>query len=234
MNLTRSFFLELCTSWPRRASERWFGLVERAGRYLLLGMVRTDFSFPPRICEVTIATIATIAAIKEYSSHLLVHQWICSAIHASQQPTSPIGFLSLKLPPPLCVGTTGKKAQEQDSDPLTNWGWQIGAICCLRSAAEASDIYEAGQTCLQSHKCLTAIHVRHWVVKSVFFICNVFVLVMSEPWFEATTWLDCTRDNISANSVGAYSESTLFRSSASNCFKNKVEQSSQPLFYWRG
>jgi hypothetical protein len=31
-------------------------------------------------------------------SHLSVHQWVRS--HASQQPTSPIGFLSLKLPPP--------------------------------------------------------------------------------------------------------------------------------------
>lgn len=42
---------------------------------------------------------------------------------------------------------------------------QIWVDCCLRSTAEASDIYEAGQICLQSHKCLTAIHVRHWVVK---------------------------------------------------------------------
>ena len=31
-------------------------------------------------------------------SHLSVHQWVRS--HAAQQPTSPIGFLSLKLPPP--------------------------------------------------------------------------------------------------------------------------------------
>ena len=35
-----------------------------------------------------------------------IHQWICSAIHASQQPTSPIGFLSLKLPPPPCAGSS--------------------------------------------------------------------------------------------------------------------------------
>jgi len=32
--------------------------------------------------------------------HLSVHQWIRSAIPDSQQPTSPIGFLFLKLPPP--------------------------------------------------------------------------------------------------------------------------------------
>jgi len=31
-------------------------------------------------------------------NHPSVHQWGRSAIHASQQPTSPIGFLSLKLP----------------------------------------------------------------------------------------------------------------------------------------
>ena len=34
------------------------------------------------------------------SNHLSVHQWIRSAIRDSQQPTSPIGFLFLKLPPP--------------------------------------------------------------------------------------------------------------------------------------
>jgi len=35
--------------------------------------------------------------------HLSVHQWIRSAIPDSQQPTSPIGFLFLKLPPPPCA-----------------------------------------------------------------------------------------------------------------------------------
>ena len=33
----------------------------------------------------------------------LVHQWIRSAIRDSQQPTSPIGFLFLKLPPLPCA-----------------------------------------------------------------------------------------------------------------------------------
>jgi hypothetical protein len=35
-------------------------------------------------------------------NHLLVHQWIRSAIRDSQQPTSPIGFLFLKLSSPPC------------------------------------------------------------------------------------------------------------------------------------
>ena len=33
--------------------------------------------------------------------HVLVHHG--AAIHVSQEPTSPIGFLSLKLPPPPCA-----------------------------------------------------------------------------------------------------------------------------------
>ena len=40
---------------------------------------------------------------KHNSNHLLVHHWIRSAIRDSQQPTSPIGFLFLKLPPPPCA-----------------------------------------------------------------------------------------------------------------------------------
>ena len=36
-------------------------------------------------------------------NHLSVHQWLLSAIHDSQQPTSPIGLLFLKLPPPPCA-----------------------------------------------------------------------------------------------------------------------------------
>ena len=40
---------------------------------------------------------------KHNSNHLSVPQWIRSAIHDSQQPTSPIGFLFLKLPPPTCA-----------------------------------------------------------------------------------------------------------------------------------
>ena len=40
---------------------------------------------------------------KHNSNHLSVHQWIRSAIPQSQQPTSPIGLLFLKLPPPPCA-----------------------------------------------------------------------------------------------------------------------------------
>ena len=37
------------------------------------------------------------------SNHLSIHQRVRSAIHDTQQPTSPTGFLSLKLPPPPCA-----------------------------------------------------------------------------------------------------------------------------------
>ena len=40
---------------------------------------------------------------KHNSNHLSVNQWLRSAIPDSQQPTSPIGFLFLKLPPPPCA-----------------------------------------------------------------------------------------------------------------------------------
>ena len=41
---------------------------------------------------------------KKYNSNdLSVHQWIRSAIRDSQQPTSPIDFLFLKLSPPPCA-----------------------------------------------------------------------------------------------------------------------------------
>ena len=36
-------------------------------------------------------------------NHLSVHQWLRFAIPDSQEPTSPIGFLFLKLPPPPCA-----------------------------------------------------------------------------------------------------------------------------------
>ena len=35
--------------------------------------------------------------------HLSIHQWLRSVILDSQQPTFPIGFLFLKLPPPPCA-----------------------------------------------------------------------------------------------------------------------------------
>ena len=36
-------------------------------------------------------------------NHLSLLQWLRTAIPDSQQPTSPIGFLFLKLPPPPCA-----------------------------------------------------------------------------------------------------------------------------------
>ena len=51
--------------------------------------------------EVTTATTTTTP--KENYNHLSVRQWIRSAIRDSQQPTYPIGFLFLKLPPPPCA-----------------------------------------------------------------------------------------------------------------------------------
>ena len=55
---------------------------------------------PAVVGEVAIAAIAATSK-KKHSNHLSVHQWICSAIRDSQQPTSPVGFLFLKLPLPL-------------------------------------------------------------------------------------------------------------------------------------
>ena len=67
---------------------------------------------PAVVGEVTTATIATIIK-KHNSNHLSVHQWIRCAIRDSQRPTSPIGFLSLKLPPPLCAVLLASKAATQ-------------------------------------------------------------------------------------------------------------------------
>ena len=39
----------------------------------------------------------------ETLNHLSIHQWVRSAIFAPHQLTSPIGFPSLKLPPPPCA-----------------------------------------------------------------------------------------------------------------------------------
>jgi len=46
---------------------------------------------------------STLFGEKHNSNHLSVHQCLRSAIRDSQQPTSPIGFLFLKLPPPPCA-----------------------------------------------------------------------------------------------------------------------------------
>ena len=69
--------------------------------------------------------------------HLSVHQWLRSAIPDSQQPTSPIGFLFLKLPPPPCavllVDTIvsplynyRRKFWSQTSDNMDRWKAEQG------------------------------------------------------------------------------------------------------------
>ena len=57
---------------------------------------------PAVVSEVTTATIATTPK-NTAPSTFSVHQWIPSAIRDSQQLTSPIGFLFLRLPPPPCA-----------------------------------------------------------------------------------------------------------------------------------
>ena len=57
---------------------------------------------PALVGEVTPATTATIPT-KHNSNQLSVHQRIRSAIRDSQQPTSPVRFLFLKLPTPPCA-----------------------------------------------------------------------------------------------------------------------------------
>ena len=60
--------------------------------------------------------------------HLSVHQWLRSAIPDSQQPTSPIGFLFLKLPPPpcavvleICCGETTKNHSDTKQEWIIWW-----------------------------------------------------------------------------------------------------------------
>jgi len=64
-------------------------------------------------------TTATIAATpKHNSNHLSVHQWIRCAIRDSQQPTSPIGFLFLKLPPAPCAALLALSINNQNITDL--------------------------------------------------------------------------------------------------------------------
>ena len=73
--------------------------------------------------QVTTATIATTP--KNNSNHLSVHQWIRSAIRVSQQSTSPIGFLFLKLPPLPCAALlvkNGPKWYRETSKHISSVG----------------------------------------------------------------------------------------------------------------
>ena len=61
--------------------------------------------------------------------HLSVHQWLRPAIPDSQQPTSPIGFLFLKLPPPPCAVLLVKECKTIGLTPtrqdFEKHGWTI-------------------------------------------------------------------------------------------------------------
>ena len=96
-------FWELSSSSPRRATERWFGLVERAGRYLLLGMVRTDFSVSLRIWE---APIATSAAIQKTTA--LQHATTSTTAHYTTLHPAVVGEVTTAT-----IATTPKKTQVQ-------------------------------------------------------------------------------------------------------------------------
>ena len=63
--------------------------------------------------------------------HLSVHQWLRSAIRDSRQPTSPIGFLFLKLPPPPCAVLLVAVLKEMDwssIQKLDEIGWLVTSI----------------------------------------------------------------------------------------------------------
>jgi len=55
--------------------------------------------------------------------HHSVHQWIRFAIPDSQQPTSPIGFLFLKLPPPPCAVLLVEKSTINGGFPVAMFGY---------------------------------------------------------------------------------------------------------------
>ena len=65
---------------------------------------------------------------KHNSNHLSVHQWVGSAIRDSQQPTSPTGFLFLKLSPPPCAVILAEGSLEVTSDSMDRWKAEMGRV----------------------------------------------------------------------------------------------------------
>ena len=70
-------------------------------------------------------------------NHLSIHQWLRSAIPDSPQPTPPIGFLFLKLPPPPCavllvsvISVISVMFQENIGDIYRNICWNICRNIC--------------------------------------------------------------------------------------------------------
>lgn len=115
---------------PRLAAERWFGLVERAGRYLMLGSVLYVFLGGARICcgfkRPTLVDISSTRVwILEW--HIFINWPIFSFEH----------IIFFKHTTAWCAS--------------------------LRTADEASSIFQAGQTILRAHKLLTTIHIRRGV-----------------------------------------------------------------------
>ena len=87
---------------------------------------------------------------KHNSNHLLllVHQWIRSAICDSQQPTSPIGFLFLKLLPPPCAVRLVHRIYSNDgrrgwcpSRPSQQSDGKSCVYICIHSPAVLSPLY---------------------------------------------------------------------------------------------
>ena len=72
-------------------------------------------------------------------NHLSLHQWLRSAISDSQQPTSPIGFLFLKLPPPPCAVLLVPTALQQNTRNII----KQTATDPYPTATEASHLAEA-------------------------------------------------------------------------------------------
>ena len=78
---------------------------------------------------------------KHSSNHLSVHQWIRSAIRDSQQLTSPIGFLFLKLPPPPYIEVR-KLYESSIHFHLTGVTWP----CNLQVWRVVKNIHGSGKT----------------------------------------------------------------------------------------
>ena len=83
------------------------------------------------------------------SNHLSVHQWIYSAIRDSQQPTSPIGRLFLKLPPRPCAVLLAISTTLEGMDFLSQTG-----RCAILDSYSAHSWTESGRLkCPQLRQC---------------------------------------------------------------------------------
>ena len=76
--------------------------------------------------------------------HLSVHQWLRSAISDSQQPSSPIGFLFLKLPPPPRAVLLVYRYPNVLRTPGTMSSQYLATVLCgtSKSYHETADIFK--------------------------------------------------------------------------------------------